>query len=486
MSISGALSSSLSGLTAASRAAELVSSNIANARTEGYARRELQLSARSVGGTGQGVQVAGVQRIVDMVIITDRRLAQSGSADRDVRATFYKNLETAIGTPQSEGALGQRISTLEESFLSAAARPDSEPRLSAVKDALTSVVQKINDSAKHVQEARLRADRDIATTVDDLNQTLVDIADLNNRIQSLSAGGRDTSALADQRQQMIDQISSAVPLREVKRDNGTVVLYTTGGAVLLDGQPATLGFTPVGTMVPEMTQASGALSGLTINGRAVATSGEASPISGGKLSGLFSIRDELAPNAQLQLDAVARDLIERFADPLVDPTLLLGAAGLLTDNGAAFLATSEIGLAQRLALNTAVDPDHGGALWRIRDGIGAATAGGAGDSRLIRALSTALTDQRQPASGGFMLATRSFSALSSDLLSSVSQSRVQRASEASFASAQLSTLKELELQDGVDTDQELQTLLVIEQSYAANAKVMQTVDDMIRTLLGIG
>jgi flagellar hook-associated protein 1 len=122
MSISGALSSSLSGLTAAARAAEVVSSNIANARTEGYGRREVQLSARSVGGTGQGVQVDGVRRMVDLVLLTDRRIAQSGSADRDLQARFFAAMESAIGTPETEGALGQRISTLEQSLIAAAAR----------------------------------------------------------------------------------------------------------------------------------------------------------------------------------------------------------------------------------------------------------------------------------------------------------------------------------------------------------------------------
>ena len=39
MSISASLSSALSGLTAASRRAEVVASNVANAMTEGYGRR---------------------------------------------------------------------------------------------------------------------------------------------------------------------------------------------------------------------------------------------------------------------------------------------------------------------------------------------------------------------------------------------------------------------------------------------------------------
>jgi flagellar hook-associated protein 1 FlgK len=38
---------------------------------------------------------------------------------------------------------------------------------------------------------------------------------------------------------------------------------------------------------------------------------------------------------------------------------------------------------------------------------------------------------------------------------------------------------------GVDTDAEMQTLLLIEQSYAANAKVVETVDFLIRTLMEI-
>ena len=56
MSISGALSNALSGLSAASRAVSLVSTNIANAMTDGYGRRDIELAARGIGG---GVDVVG-------------------------------------------------------------------------------------------------------------------------------------------------------------------------------------------------------------------------------------------------------------------------------------------------------------------------------------------------------------------------------------------------------------------------------------------
>ena len=61
--------------------------------------------------------------------------------------------------------------------------------------------------------------------------------------------------------------------------------------------------------------------------------------------------------------------------------------------------------------------------------------------------------------------------------------RLSAQSEQSFASAKLSALTDLEAQNGIDTDQEMQDLLVIEKNYAANAKVIQAVADMIDTLI---
>ena len=62
MSISSTLSSALSGLTASSRAADVVSSNIANAMTEGYSVRRLDLAARQLGNDGSGVRIVCITR----------------------------------------------------------------------------------------------------------------------------------------------------------------------------------------------------------------------------------------------------------------------------------------------------------------------------------------------------------------------------------------------------------------------------------------
>ena len=55
----------------------------------------------------------------------------------------------------------------------------------------------------------------------------------------------------------------------------------------------------------------------------------------------------------------------------------------------------------------------------------------------------------------------------------------------SFASVRTTALQAAEREAGVDSDDQLQRLLLIEQAYAANARVIQAVDDMLDSLLRI-
>ena len=483
MSVTSALAGALSGLSATSRQAEILSSNVANATTPGYARRQVSLGSAVLAGHGQGVQVLGVTRDVDKQLLGERRLAQASGGDRDARAAFLARMEQALGTPDSAGSLAARLAAFDQALVEAAGRPDSQARLTGIATTAKSLAEGLASATRDIQSARATADRQIGDQVGRLNSTLAQLQDLNVELRSFTGAGRDISALLDQRQQLVDQISSIIPVREISRDLNQIALVTTGGATLLDGSAAIIGFSPTHTITPEMTQASGGLSGITINGRPYDTAGSASPILGGSLGALFAVRDDLAVSAQGKLDAVARDLVERFASPAVDPTLAPGVPGLFTDAGAAFDPLDEAGLAGRLSLNAAADPAQGGALFRLRDGLGAVTEGPAGNGTLITALHTALTGTRPLSSTGFAAGSRSFAALTGDLMSDASALRLSAQSEQSFASAKLSALTDLEAQNGIDTDQEMQDLLVIEKNYAANAKVIQAVADMIDTLI---
>jgi flagellar hook-associated protein 1 FlgK len=483
MSISGTLNNALSGLGAASRAAEVVSSNIANSLTEGYGRRELQLSATSLAGQGGGVRVTGVARMADLALISDRRSADAGLGNAGVLQSFYNEIESSIGLPGNDGSLSSRIDRLETGLIEASSRPDSQPRLMGAMRAAEGVATQMRAISTDIQRLRQEADTSIASAVTDLNERLQKIADLNHDIRVQTGPGRQASGLMDQRQAMIYSISEMVPIREVPRDNGQIALITSGGAILVDGKAAELSFSPVGVVTPDMTVASGALSKLSINGEIIDTTRGHHAMIGGRIDALFRVRDTHAVEVQSAIDGVARDMMERFEDPSVDPTRAVGTTGLFTDRGAVLNTADEVGLADRISLNSAVDPSAGGDIWRLRAGLGATEPGSVGDATLLTRMVDALNAERIPPSGGFMTATRSASGLTADLLSRAGANRQGAEFELSFAASKQQSLRAAELQNGVDSDHEMQQLLLVEQAYAANARVIQAVDDMLDQLL---
>jgi flagellar hook-associated protein 1 FlgK len=222
-----------------------------------------------------------------------------------------------------------------------------------------------------------------------------------------------------------------------------------------------------------------------MNGISLNFNASQNPLQGGSLDALFQVRDELAVSAQQDVDAIARDLIERFADPAVDPTLAPGAPGLFTDGGDPLDPLSETGLAGRIEITALVDPQQGGEVWRVRTGLGATGPGDPGAADLILALSDALNDPRVVASGSSSSSPRTASDLASDFLSRIGTQRQAADGNVTYAAAKWEAIRTLELEGGVDTDEELQKLLVIENAYAANARVIQTVDEMLDLLLRI-
>ncbi|MCF6232441.1 MAG: flagellar hook-associated protein FlgK [Rhodobacteraceae bacterium] len=482
MSFSSTLNSAISGLNAARRAAELVSENIANAQTPGYARRSLSLTSNSITG---GVHINGITRHADPGITANRRQSDSIFGAANARSSFHSQLESLIGTVTDPGSISQRIVNFESSLIQASSRPESPQRLDAAVAEASGLAQKIAQAAEGVRSLRTRADTAIDVQVNRLNQALQDVQAINSRLSSVSSGASQHAGLLDQRQKLVDEINKIVPVNVVARDRGMIALYTDGGAILLDGPAATVGFTPARDTVPGMTLANGLLSGLEINGVPVRTGSTNGAMRGGTLSAQFEIRDELAVSAQSDLDAVARDLIERFETPGLDATVAPGDPGLFTDDGIAFSAADELGLAGRITVNALVDSSQGGESWRLRDGLGAGVPGLPGDASQLQAFTNILTERRTPGSTVFGTGDLTMAGLGSALLSRVSQQSGQAEQRLSFAAASLTELNRIELDLGVDIDAELQALLVIEQAYAANARMIEVADEMMQAILRI-
>lgn len=485
MSISSTLSSALSGLTASSRAADVVSSNIANAMTEGYAARRLDVAGRIIGNDGSGVRVIGITRQEDSILLGQRRSATADLGASQTTASFTTRLEQLIGTPDDPGSLSARMADFEGSLVSAANAPWNNVLLTNAVRGAQAFTDTLGTLSDGIQTERQNADADIGRAVKGINAALEGLAELNVRILSVNDGSGEFAALMDAQNQLVEQVAPYIPLQTRRDTNGTLNIYSDDGNVLLSHRAVEIGFTPSPGMDPYLSIGVGTLSGLSIDGRPLRMDGSYPAFEGGQLSAMFEVRDTLAPEAQARLDAVAMDLAERFDSAGLDTSIVAGAPGLFTDDGLLVDGVNELGLASRLRVNSAVIPDEGGEVWRLRDGMGAVAEGPTGNATFLTGQVEVLATARLTSPTTFTSTNRSMSELIAENLSLAGFDRATAEMSLSRSSAQHTALESAELAKGVDTDAELQNLLRIEQMYAANARVVSVAEALMDELMRI-
>ena len=482
MSLTGALNNAIGGLAVNSKSAAIVSSNISNALTEGYARRELILTSDGISTHG-GVRASAVIQHRNPVLLAERRSADAASGEASDLQAFRSVVERVIGSVTDDSSLSGLLTQFDTALISAASDPASMQRLGNVAEAAERLVSKFNDISDQVQNMRSQAEYEISSMVDQLNDSLQSLETLNKKISVAQHSGSETATLIDLQHQEIDRIAELIPIRTLQRENGQVAIMSQGGTMLLDGQAAELSFERANAISAGMTVEDGALSLISLNGKPLPGDG-ISTFSGGRLAAQFAIRDDTATNVEQSLDALALELATAFGPNGMDATLTEQNPGIFTDRGSLASAANQTGLAARLSLNTAVAPDAD-TIWKLRDGLMAQSPGDSGDSNLLNSMRDALTNLSAPTAAGLPNVRQSYTTRMSEFMTTIADARVDSDREAVARSAELTTLKELEFAGGVDTDAELETLLRIEQSYAANAQVISTVDELLQQLLAI-
>ncbi len=484
MSISGALSNAYSGLAASSRTAETVSNNVSNAMTDGYSRQQVEYTARVTGSTGSGVRVNGAVRTEDAIATSARRRAETDLHRLETLSNATNRLADSLGEPGSNFALATRFSSFENAINASVNAPDSIALQKSILAEATQLTESFNRISQETSRIRMNADATISRQVNEVNASLKQIENLNSEIRLLSKSGRSVAALEDQRQMLVDKVNTIIPIKQSQVSEGEIAIFTDGGEILLDRSARELGFSPAGMIVPSMSLSLGSLSGLTINGQPAAIGVEGGMLEGGSLASNFKVRDEIAPKFHKHIDALARDLVERFQDSNVDLTLLPGDAGLFSDGASAFNPAKETGLADRISVNSAVDPSQGGNVWRLRDGINAMTPGLAGDATQLLRMSDAFISTRPPQTGMDLTVAANALDFSEEITSVWALEAANIEIDTASWAGLFATLKTEELNaTGVDTDREMQTLLLVEKSYAANARVISVIDGLMKTLL---
>lgn len=322
MSISLALQTALSGIQASQLALQVNANNIANVNTDGFTRKQVELSPRRLVDLGAGVDVIDVTRNVNQFLVEQVRDQSGKLAAINAREQFLSQIQGFLGTPDNNDTFAAGLTTLNNNFETLALSPESDAaRFTAVNDARKTMVQ-ISQLTTAIQSLRAEADQSISTGIDTINQQLTFVENLNSKIAQAVASNEPDGELRDQRDVAIAQISQLIDIRTFEAGSGKVSIFTGGGRTLLsEGSLFSLSHnsasqTDASTAFVQPGDANypGSIDGIYVGtaDRVTGANDITTQISEGEIAGLIDVRDTILPNLQSEMDRLSSVLTSQI------------------------------------------------------------------------------------------------------------------------------------------------------------------------------
>ena len=305
MSLNGIASAALSALQTNSTALRVVSNNVANLNTQGYARRVVNQQTLSNGGVLGGVSVSDIQRISDRFLTAEQLSATSASSRYDAQNTLFSQLGGLLGSPGDSTSLTSRLNSVSASLGQAALSPASSANQIGALNSFQSLASTISNLASQVGGLRDQVDQQVGTSISGINALIKQVYDLNTQAKTPQIGGDNSSALLDQRDIAVQNLSQLVGIRSIEQPDGRLSIMTEDGVSLVGDSYAQLSYTPGSN---NGTYGSIVFSDIRpLSGNAIGpTQNFESHLASGKLKGLLDMRDGTLSGLGQEIGNLAR------------------------------------------------------------------------------------------------------------------------------------------------------------------------------------
>ena len=447
------------GLAAAQIGQDVTGHNIANAGTDGYSVQSVDQvatdmiasddhSAIPVGEQlGTGVAINRIQRARDQFLDTQVRQATVGQHYQSTLQSSLDQVGAAFGEPSDTG-LNSAMSAFFNGFRDLANNPeDLGIRATTIQkgDALAQVFQGVQQRLTSLGGTLTQH---IAADVQSLNSYGSQIAGLNISIRQESASGHAVNGLLDQRDLLLDKVSALANISTTANADGTVSVSIGSQALV------------VGTDTYPVTQSS-----LTAHG----------DLTQGELGGLVGSQSEVL-TYQGKLDTLAASLTAQVN------AVHSSGAGLDGTTGLNFFTVTAGKEASTIAVNPVLEahPEQlAAAAVPVPPASSVPAQGDASNATLL----AGLKDRTDTTPGDALFNTT----LQGYYQQTVSDAGGRAAGAKSASASAGATLTQLTQQrssvTGVSTDSEMVNMLRYQRAYQASARVVQTMDDMVGTLI---
>lgn len=457
--MAGTLSSLNTALTALRYnrvAMDVAANNIANATTEGYARRRVEGEAIGApaqpamwsryDGVGGGVATGATERMVDSFLDARARREHGAQSYLDVRAGVLQRVESGIGEPGDNG-VAAALADFRSGWHDLANNPGGDAARSQLLARAESLAGALRNQATNIATEQSDQRYRLQAMVSEVNTVASDLAATNANVAVAKLNGTDAGTLLDQRDQLALRLSELTgSVATVRTDGGLDV--TVGGVALVTGKDAG-SFVISGGVTPSGGDDGQPVSFTVVTG---ATTVAVPPSLRGEVGAVSDLLTTTLPAYADGLSAVARTLADTVNAQHAAGFDLGGTAGqpLFSYNAADAAGTLAVALTD--PADVAASGITGGGL----DGSNADLLGVTG-----------------PADGDYQRLVNSFGTeVASVQRLAVSQSLLTH--QVDGAREQLS---------GVNLDEETVSMLQAQRAYEAASRVMSVMDSVLDTLI---
>jgi len=312
VSLNGIISTAASALQTNSTALDVVSSNIANINSPGYAQRVVNEQAQAVGGQLGGVDVADVQRVTEQYLAQQALSASSSSSQYSAQSNILSQINALLGQVGSGTDLPSQLDDVFSALGNASLSTTSSASQQTVLAALNNFTSSVSNLSNSISDAQNRVDQQVVTDTGTANTYIQQIYTLNQQITTEVASGDTDSSLLDQRDEAVQNLSKYIGVTTTPQSDGQLLVSTSDGVNLVGSatyaQLNYSGGSTNGTYGPILLQNVEPATGQTV--------GPAQPfnadLGSGELAGLVQMRDGTLADLQQDIGNFAQQTAIAF------------------------------------------------------------------------------------------------------------------------------------------------------------------------------
>jgi flagellar hook-associated protein 1 FlgK len=463
MGITSILNIAKNALFAQQTALQVLSNNVANVNTKGYARQEAVLveetNLRTDSGLlGNGVRVAMVISHYDKYLEASVAKENNSLEEQKTYEQYFGRIESILDENNSN--LTANISAFFNTWQDLSADPLSITSRSNVATAGANISTGIRNVYGELQDLQAETDNNVSKEVESINGILSAIASLNNQIYAAGASGGENNSLVNQRARLLQELSGKMDIQFFADRDGGMTVMTSGGKPLVDR----------GTVYELSAEKSPVTNfyNITWQGNSFVSVDITDTIRGGVLKGLIDLRDNQIKGFKDDLDNLAQSIMTEINNLHSTGYNMNGTTNInfftnLTQNFAAAMDISDevkTDVMNIAVTSLASNPSNNDIALAIADmGIGSVTISGQ-DTTYVDF--TASTSSRI---GSLSRNAQDLSEYHQNLMTSVEKQR--------------------DSISGVSIDEELSNLIKYQYAYQAAARLINAADTLMNSLLEI-